>query len=313
VTDAAVFHEPESAWLASLAEVPPDSQALPGGGTAGELLAFHITPPPPPGTRYYPDVVYGTAGRRGRPLTARVYARTEGSRRQPAVVFVHGGGWSGGDAQYHALHAHALAQRGYVTVNISYRLSGEAAWPAALEDVKCAVRWVRANAGEIGADPDRIAVAGGSAGGHLAALVALTPGLFEGHGGWPSDSSQVQAGVLWYPVTDLAWPGLGPELRALIADFLGDASHGLRRLASPLTYLCSSGPPLLTMTGSADSVTPVAMIEEFHRELDSQGVTNHLDVLAGGDHGFDLLPANWAVSFELMAGFLDLHLGAARR
>src|SRR5438067_9426358 len=107
----------------------------------------------------------------------------------------------------HVRHAHALASAGYVTASINYRLVPEATWPAALEDAKCAVRWMRANAAGLGVDTEKIVAVGDSAGGHLAAMVALTPGRFEGQGGNAQESSAVQGAVLLCPATDLRLGG----------------------------------------------------------------------------------------------------------
>src|SRR5207244_281730 len=133
------------------------------------------------------------AGRRAVPPRARLrngrgprpqgllFAREDTNERAPAVVFVHGGGWAGGSPFMHLKHAAQLAADGYVAAAIWYRFVPEVPTiVGCLEDAKCAVRWMRANAESFGADPNRIAAAGGSAGGQLSAMLALTPGRYEG-------------------------------------------------------------------------------------------------------------------------------------
>jgi acetyl esterase/lipase len=221
-------------------------------------------------------------------------------------VFVHGGGRAGGSPSFHIRHAHQFASRGWVAANVSYRLSGEAPWPACVEDVKCAIRWMRAHAGELGLDPERIAVVGGSAGGHLAAMVALTPDRpeLEGTGGNPDQSSAVQAAAIWYPATDLR-SFAATEARAM-TDLLCPGLSGDDLLAaSPLGNVSGGAPPILTMTGDADPVTTAVDIERFHAALTEVGARNELMVFAGRDHGFDFHPADWAVCFERMTAFLE--------
>lgn len=251
-----------------------------------ETLRWLATPKPaPPGSEWRAGVIYGTGGTGGRGLALYLYARGAGERR-PGIVFLHGGGWQSGHPYMLVHHARELAANGYVTATISYRFSAEARWPAALEDAKCAVRWMRAHASEIGLDPDRIAVAGGSAGGHLAAMVALTPGHFEGTGGWETFSSDVQAAVLYNPALDLRSEGL-VRLDAVQA-FLGDTSEVLLSEASPITYVTPACPPVLTRVGDEDVFTTAQMCESFHRELDAQGVPNRLESVPGKGHGIPL-------------------------
>ncbi|MBB5159355.1 alpha/beta hydrolase [Saccharopolyspora phatthalungensis] len=219
-------------------------------------------------------VVYGTGG--GRPLELRLYGR--GGGRRPGVVFVHGGGWRKGTLDMLARLASEVADAGYVTATIDYRLSGEARWPAALEDAKCAVRWMRAHADELGVDAYRIAAAGGSAGGHLAALVALTPGRFEGSGGWAGVSSAVQAAVLYNPVIDLGVPAIGE----MVEEFLGPEPVPV---ASPLSYVDHSCPPVLSRVGTEDELTPASGCVAFHGRLDELGVANELEIVPGRGHG----------------------------
>lgn len=131
-----------------------------------------------------------------RDLHADIY-RPDDDRRYPAVILIHGGGWRSGSRELQRPLARHIAVAGYVTVPVEYRLSLEAKYPAALHDIKDAVRWLRANADRYGVDPDRIAVSGCSAGGQLAGLVGMTNGSprHEGHGDYPDVSSDVQAVV----------------------------------------------------------------------------------------------------------------------
>ena len=115
------------------------------------------------------DIVYGKGG--GRDLKLDLFLPKQGEEPRPGIVFVHGGGWQGGSRAAFQRQAAYLAGKGYVGACIEYRLSGEATFPAAIEDCKCAVRWLRANAGTYKVDPERIAACGGSAGGHLVCRV----------------------------------------------------------------------------------------------------------------------------------------------
>src|SRR5690606_9232691 len=118
-------------------------------------------------------------------------------------------------------------------------------WPAALEDAKCAVRWMRASAAVLGLDADRLVVAGDSAGGHLAAMIALTPGRFEGIGGHASQPSVVSGAFCWYPVTDLRLPGVvDSPLPELTAQFLGPHAGAVVAEASPISWVHPGAPPI---------------------------------------------------------------------
>jgi acetyl esterase/lipase len=196
-----------------------------------------------------------------------------------------------------------------VTANITYRLVAEAPWPAALEDVKCAIRWMRANAAELGLDPTRIAVCGGSAGGHLAAMAALTPGRLEGGGGNASTSSAVAAAALFYPAVDLDSFRASDDAKAAIAALVPNATPSELLAASPVGNVAPGAPPFLSLTGDADTATPEADIARFHALLDDAGVPNELVVFEGRDHGFDFNPYDWNDAFQRMAAFLEENLG----
>src|SRR4051794_10257244 len=159
------------------------------------------------------DVVFGKGG--GEDLKLNLARPTRPyAKGLPCVVFIHGGAWSAGDRAAHDADIRPMAEHGYVGVTVDYRLAPKHRFPAQVEDVKCAVRFLRAHAEQYGIDPDRIAVWGVSAGAHLALMLGVTQkedGL-EGDGGWPEQSSAVQAVVAFYPRTDLAGADFPPDV-----------------------------------------------------------------------------------------------------
>jgi acetyl esterase/lipase len=221
------------------------------------------------------DVSYCTGG--GKPLLLDVFVPQSRNRTPtPAVLWIHGGGWEHGDKSASSM-AKLLAEGGFVTASLGYRLSSESPFPAAIEDCKCAIRFLRANASRYGIDSERIGVAGSSAGGHLAELVATAgsgAGL-EGDGGWPGVSSRVQAAASYYGVSDLTQE-FPADTVPYITKFLGGAAKeeaDLSRRASPITYIARGAPPLLLVHGENDVGVPfdqsVRMSEAYRAAGDS--------------------------------------------
>jgi acetyl esterase/lipase len=247
---------------------------------------------------------YGSGG--GRPLWLDLLGPDPApGQRLPAVVYVHGGGWAGGERTWNPNRI--LADAGFVTVSVSYRFTSEAIFPAQIHDVKAAIRWVRANADAYGVDPARVGIWGHSAGGHLAALAAVTAGVpeLEGDGGNPEQDSSVQAVVPiaapldflvdWYAVQqvqlsdDIA--GLGDALLG------GPPAHrmDLARLASPLWHVGADSPPHLLIHGESDDVVPIAQARAYVSALRHMGQPRaELIALPGVGHLSDeaLYPGN---------------------
>lgn len=203
----------------------------------------------------------------------------EAAAPRPAIVVVHGGGWRGGDKQrgQWARIPAQYASDGYVAVSVNYRLTGEAPWPAQIEDVKAAVRWLRAHADKHAVDVNRIGAYGNSAGAHLVSLLGLvkqSDGL-EGNGPHQEQSSMVQAVCASATPTDfLNWrePGVVPE--RLGRTFLAGPSDTLRdraRQASPITYARGDAPPFLLIHGTADETVPIGQSDRFAKALRTAG------------------------------------------
>jgi acetyl esterase/lipase len=234
------------------------------------------------------DVEYGAAG--GESLRLDAYVPEEAGPF-PAVILVHGGGWttgdkSGGPRQAFIAPLHAPLERaGLAWFSINYRLAPRHRYPACIEDVETAIRWVKARAAELRVDPRRLALAGESAGGHLAALAAVRAGA----------DTRVAAVVPIYGVLDLpAMAPAGEPLRKPFAALFGreavDApTLALLREASPITHVKAGLPPFLLPHGTGDTTVPFAQSETFQARLRAAGVPCELLVVPGGAHGM----INW--------------------
>jgi acetyl esterase/lipase len=231
--------------------------------------------------------------------------------RFPGVLIIHGGGWSGGDkgAGREINIGTNLALNDYVGFSINYVLStkNHPTWPQNLYDCKTAVRWLRMNAQRLNLDPQHIGVIGGSAGGHLAAMVAMTG---PAAGLDPSDpyaeySCRVQAAVDLYGPADLTfWPkserlSMMPASRA--------EKPELYRLASPTTYADKSNPPLLILQGTADKTVPVEQSKVLAEALKKAGAEHELIIVEGAPHSFHLQPKQRDLR-PVVLGFFDRYL-----
>lgn len=245
-------------------------------------------PDPSPGVTLLEGVEFGTGG--GRPLLLDLALPRPAEEVCPAVVFIHGGGWNSADRTNGRPLILLLASHGIAAASIDYRLSDEACFPAQLEDVKCAVRFVRSHAAKYGIDPARIGSAGGSAGGHLAALVGLVPdeaGL-EGEGGWQKESSRVSAVADLYGISDVAVlmeENHASDSALLLMRGTPREKPDLYRLGSPLEWVKPGAPPFYLTHGDHDNVVPISHSEKLMAALKAVGTEASLRVVPGMAHG----------------------------
>ncbi|MCZ6792441.1 MAG: DUF1080 domain-containing protein [Planctomycetota bacterium] len=230
----------------------------------------------PPGVRFEPNIAYRQGNEAWRLDLALPEDRGDSPR--PGLVFVHGGGWRSGDKRrgYFLEGALDYARKGYVCITVNYRLTGDAPFPACVEDVKCAVRWFRANAGKYNVDPKRIGGYGNSAGAHLVAMLGLAgrdAGL-EGDGPHAEQSSLLNAVCASATPTDfLHWKGRGNG-GFLRTGLLGGPEATFReraRKASPITHVHAGAPPFLVFHGTADRTVPVGQGDRFVKALRDTG------------------------------------------
>lgn len=241
------------------------------------------------------DVVYGQGG--GRDLKLHIVSpKSPSDKPLPVYVWIHGGGWMGGSKDGGVGQVAAMVRSGFIGATIEYRLSGEAIFPAQIEDCKCAIRFLRAHAKEYNIDVDRIAVGGSSAGGHLAALVGTSGGVseLEGTGGWEDQRSDVQAVIDLYGPTDLIQfvntPGYETHAKANSpeARLLGGAVMQRQDAAAkvnPIHYIDADDPPFLIIHGSSDATVPLNQSEAIYKALQAAGVESKLHVIDGAGHG----------------------------
>lgn len=252
-------------------------------------------------TNLIKDVVYGHADGIDLKLDLAQPAMREGPL--PALVFIHGGGWQMGTKNDFEPVIRQFASEGYVTVSVGYRLAPKHPWPAQIEDVKCAVRFLRAHADDYGVDPDAIGAIGHSAGAHLALLLGLMnpEDGFEDSGGHAGVSSKVQAVINVCGPTDLrvwrasteahaeARAATGKDFEDVLMDFVGTTDRDAPVIAqvSPVAYIDADAPPIITFHGGKDPVVPVEQATLLHEALEQAGARNHkLVIIEDADHAF---------------------------
>ena len=270
----------------------------------------------PEGVAVLHDVVTGKGGNRD--LHAEIAYPKNAPGLLPAIVYIHGGGWLKGSQKGPRIAQ--FAKSGYFVASIEYRLSNEAKWPAQIEDCKLGVRWLRANASLYHVDPNRIAVWGDSAGGHLAACIGTMGDEkeFEGNGGYPGVSSAVQAVVDFYGPTDLTVPASEstPKLTQLTEGLLGKTlaqDPTLWKQCSPITYVKAGDPPFLIAHGNSDILVPVAQSVRLDAALAKAGVPHQLIIVKNAGHVFKPMPGttidpSHADILKSVFAFLDTYL-----
>jgi acetyl esterase/lipase len=238
--------------------------------------------------RIVPNVTYLTASNWEAKLDLFV-TRTP-DKPQPTLIFIHGGGWTGGNKEGRDLAILPYLDMGMNVVNVEYRLARIAQAPAAVEDCRCALRWVIQNAKQYGIDVNRIVVAGDSAGGHLALTTAMLPASAGLDRQCPGpDNLKVAAVVNWYGISDVNELLDGANMKPYAVTWLGSATdrEQIAKRVSPLTYVRAGLPPVFTIHGDADPTVPYTQSVRLHKALTDAGVANELMTIPGGKHGFD--------------------------
>lgn len=257
--------------------------------------------------------------------TAQITEPEKQLRNSPAAIYLHGGSWIGGDHTTGGFIIHeigpALNAKGFVTASVNYRLGPQEPWPAQIEDAKCAVRYLRANARSLNIDTKKIGVWGHSAGGHLASMVG-TAGTSAGWdtGQYSEESSSVEA------VADLAGPSnlntLGDEgapgsvktnFTSLLGPIPADQLPAALAAASPVTYVSADDPPFLIVHADNDGIVPIAQSHELDRALVAAGVPTTFVVVHGGGHSLEEAEGQPDAKEieELVVNFFVTHLSAS--
>lgn len=257
-------------------------------GLAGAIEAFVVTSlwRPPSGVRMVEDVIY--ASPEGRDLRLDMFLPTTPGARRPAVLVFHGGGWAWGGKEDFREECVYLARQGFAAACVEYRLSRERIYPAAANDAKAAVQWIRANAAQFGIDPAKIVVMGNSAGGHLAALLGVTPETARfGTATSVGVSARVSAVVAIAATVDmLGKDRLDPWSTRI---FMGGRPHEAPDRwaeASPINHVDPSSAPFLFMHAKDDEAVPYSDAAAMQKKLEKAGVRAEILAIESGGHAF---------------------------
>ena len=278
-------------------------------GAGLEKLA-NLNPEVPAEIEEIKDVEYKLSN--GKSLQLDFYKPRHVEAPLPLLVFIHGGSWKGGKRSDYLVYLLHFAGKGYMTATVSYRLLRDSIYPAAVQDVTDAVRWLSENGGQYGYDPNRIALVGGSAGAHLAMLAGY---------GWSSGSPStdnldklglvpgIKAVVNIYGPVDLTTPYARNQ--PLVKNFLGHSfedSPELYKYASPVTWLHDSCPPTLILHGTSDNLVPVSQADMLKEKLDSLGIPVEYYRLPFWPHAMDVAKRVNDFAAKQMEAFFEKHV-----
>ena len=234
------------------------------------------------------NIKIGTTG--SRDLTGDLFCPPEGEANGSGIVIIHGGGWREGDKNQLRGYGILLAREGFTCLSASYRLSQEEIWPAQIQDVNCAIRYIRANSNKLKIDPNRIGVTGNSAGGHLSLMSALSDidPSFEGEGGNNHVTSEVKAVCAIYPPAQIRkyedTDAIFDAYKALMGN---DASQEDFDKASPILQINNQFPPTMLIHGSTDSVVKLSDSTDLYTKLTNLNIPTELHIFSQEEHAFD--------------------------
>lgn len=266
---------------------------------------------PESGPKVRIDIVYATVDKQALKLDL---VQPAGDGPFPLVLWFHGGGYQAGQREDNLGAMLALAKEGYAGASIEYRLAPKHKWPAPLEDSRAALAFCRDKAKEFRIDPDRVAAAGASAGGHLALMLGLAPRQGKPAGPravinifGPSDFRTLAPTEYGEAILRQV---LGKDMNGILLDLLGTSDRKAKIMAeaSPITYVAKDNPPVLTLHGSADPLCPLAQSKTLHEALKKVGVAEKLVVIEGGGHDAEWLAGKNERVNHAMIEFLDRHL-----
>jgi len=289
--------------LAALVCLPAASQSVPASDWAVHFLNEFETAP---------NITYLTANNYEAKLD--VYKRRDATTPQPTLIWIHGGGWTGGVKENSLPFFAPWLEMGWQVVNVEYRLAKISPAPAAVEDCLCALRWVAGHAKQYNFDTTRLVLSGDSAGGHL----ALTTGMIPESAGFESQCPgarlpKVAAIVNWYGITDVADLLQGPNMKDYAVAWLGNRADRTEAAArvSPLHFVRKDLPPILTIHGDADPVVPYSHAQRLQTELEGAGVPHQLITVPGGKHGY-FTPEERSMIYSEIRAFLAKYKLPAR-
>ncbi|HQU84148.1 MAG TPA: alpha/beta hydrolase [Pyrinomonadaceae bacterium] len=255
-----------------------------------------------------PNITYAKAD--GIELKLDVYRpKVKNPKPLPTLVFYHGGGWRGGSKEAYSLRVLPWLEKGWNVVNVEYRLTAIARAPAAVEDARCALRWVFENAEKYSFDTKKIVVSGQSAGGHIALMTGMATNEKSFDKNCKGAETNVAAIVNWFGITDVGDLLEGKNKTEFASNWIGKDrldQTNLIKSVSPLTYVRTGLPPIITIHGNADPLVPYSHAIRLHEALTKAKVSNELFTVKNGDHG-DFSKKDSIKAYAAIFKFLKKH------